>query len=508
MKLKNFMRTMTVVVMAALFAINAYSNCSEFPDAIKGVMVDYTDSIDGCGLMIESKGRVFNPQFFTPDLEEGDSILFAYNSTDSINTCMVGTTIELICFELIAQEDTIVPPDTIIDTLPEPVKECNTLGVVADLTGLDGCGLVIKTDTGTLEPHKLPEGVKLNAGDSIMFSYTLIDGAASICMVGPIISVDCYKVIGKVQNPISYHQISGSVIGDPDDVINDGIVIAFIAKGGRYYAVEKALIEDGKFTFPKLVEQDYILQAVPFNKDKLKYLPTYYVNKLSWKEAAIVTLDGDIIDLDIQLVYHKPRPKTGVGSISGTIKYADSTDYEKRIYQTDWSALKSGANLAQNIPVLLLDSESNVIDWTLTNANGEYEFASLENGIYTIRVEKAGVEEISEGLTIDDSSSAQNANLELDEGSLALTITSIALNNAEMILFPNPFDNVATLQLSETFEDAWLNIYNTNGQLVYNQKISSEQVELDASNFNNGIFMYRVTAEGDILGKGKFIVNK
>ena len=73
-------------------------------------------------------------------------------------------------------------------------KSCKHTGVIKDLTGLDGCGLVIESEGKTFEPAVLPEGLTLNAGDSIAFSYRAFDGA-SICMVGELIEVTCLQVI-------------------------------------------------------------------------------------------------------------------------------------------------------------------------------------------------------------------------------------------------------------------------------------------------------------------------
>lgn len=85
------------------------------------------------------------------------------------------------------------------ETMNGNSSKCIHIGVVKDLTGLDGCGLVIESDGETYEPVELPKGQKLNAGDSIRFSYTVFNGA-SICMVGKQIKVTCLEIT-KVANP-------------------------------------------------------------------------------------------------------------------------------------------------------------------------------------------------------------------------------------------------------------------------------------------------------------------
>ncbi|MBT8326971.1 MAG: hypothetical protein KJP21_04565 [Bacteroidia bacterium] len=80
------------------------------------------------------------------------------------------------------------------ETTSSRADKCSHVGVVKDLTGLDGCGYVIESDGETFEVAELPSGKQLFAGDSVQFSYTLFDGA-SICMVGKQIKVTCLEVI-------------------------------------------------------------------------------------------------------------------------------------------------------------------------------------------------------------------------------------------------------------------------------------------------------------------------
>jgi hypothetical protein len=76
-------------------------------------------------------------------------------------------------------------------------SHCDFLGTVVDYTGLDGCGLVIELDNGTvLEPLGLNSGNQVfKDGDRIWCSYTLIDTLASFCMAGQIARIDCIESV-------------------------------------------------------------------------------------------------------------------------------------------------------------------------------------------------------------------------------------------------------------------------------------------------------------------------
>ena len=62
-----------------------------------------------------------------------------------------------------------------------------------DLTGLDGCGMVLELSDGSrLEDANLSE-LNLTPADGlkVRVKYSDAPGMASICMVGPIVRVDC-----------------------------------------------------------------------------------------------------------------------------------------------------------------------------------------------------------------------------------------------------------------------------------------------------------------------------
>ena len=70
---------------------------------------------------------------------------------------------------------------------------CTHVGRVVDLSGLDGCGLIVETEDGQrFEPVNYPE--ILEEGQTIAFGYIASD-MASTCMVGPIIEFTCLEVI-------------------------------------------------------------------------------------------------------------------------------------------------------------------------------------------------------------------------------------------------------------------------------------------------------------------------
>lgn len=72
---------------------------------------------------------------------------------------------------------------------------CEFEGEVKDMTGLDGCGLMIVLGNGTrLQPAEIKDtSFQLKAGQKVKVSYTELKDRMSNCMSGKIARIDCIK---------------------------------------------------------------------------------------------------------------------------------------------------------------------------------------------------------------------------------------------------------------------------------------------------------------------------
>jgi len=70
-------------------------------------------------------------------------------------------------------------------------------GTVVNMKGLDGCGLNIRLDNGTiLEPTNIDDFPLIKVDSQrIQFTYQEVDNMASICMVGPMVKITCAEAI-------------------------------------------------------------------------------------------------------------------------------------------------------------------------------------------------------------------------------------------------------------------------------------------------------------------------
>lgn len=69
-------------------------------------------------------------------------------------------------------------------------------GIVKDYTGLDGCGLMIELDDGTvLEPVEIPDGYTLAEGQRVCITYEEAEDLGSYCMAGVIARITSIEVM-------------------------------------------------------------------------------------------------------------------------------------------------------------------------------------------------------------------------------------------------------------------------------------------------------------------------
>jgi hypothetical protein len=83
------------------------------------------------------------------------------------------------------------------------------------------------------------------------------------------------------------------------------------------------------------------------------------------------------------------------------------------------------------------------------------------------------------------------------------------INNILSIsLYPNPTHQSATLQFNNPQnENHTLTLYNTYGQLVREiNNITADKVTIGRQNLANGMYFFRLTAEGKLVGTGKLIM--
>lgn len=94
-------------------------------------------------------------------------------------------------------------------------------------------------------------------------------------------------------------------------------------------------------------------------------------------------------------------------------------------------------------------------------------------------------------------------------GNSTVGINESVNSKTKSIVYPNPFSENSTIYLSKPVKDARLAVYNTNGQIVSNQKnIQGQKIELGRSNLSNGIYFFQLQEYNTVISTGKLIVGE
>jgi len=83
-------------------------------------------------------------------------------------------------------------------------------------------------------------------------------------------------------------------------------------------------------------------------------------------------------------------------------------------------------------------------------------------------------------------------------------LTKIAAEEAHV--FPNPFQNETTIQLSKPVFNANVRLYTINGTLLQNRQFSGDSVTLKRGELSSGVYFYSITEENQVTVSGRVVV--
>jgi len=76
-----------------------------------------------------------------------------------------------------------------------------------------------------------------------------------------------------------------------------------------------------------------------------------------------------------------------------------------------------------------------------------------------------------------------------------------------MSVQPNPFSSVATINIdNQDMKDASFFLYDLNGRLIKQQAFSGNQFQLNRNDLADGMYLFKVLSEGQLVGNGKLTV--
>jgi hypothetical protein len=289
--------------------------------------------------------------------------------------------------------------------------------------------------------------------------------------------------VKKTESPVTETvELKVKVLAD-SMIVQSGYAVLF--KKGIRKAVASVLINDDALSFKGEKNSSYTVFVVPNRKLYPGYLPTYYINKLSWKNADFINLNDSV--QEIQVMLRKHRKYDGNGKITGNIHYEnadlkDSTLVKNGIY-TEKTGVYDGS--ACNIPVILFNGANEAIAWTVTDENGYYIFENIPSGNYTVLAETASASAES-AVNMDGELNQKNADLMLKSSEENTDVEQLSEDILQ--IYPNPVKDQCIIQVSHAGQ---MNLFTISGQLVKNQQLNSGSNLIVLDNLKQGIYILR-----------------
>lgn len=315
------------------------------------------------------------------------------------------------------------------------------------------------------------------------------------------------------QELLATSNISGSVRSIEGQTITEGEVTLWGIRplGTAYDSVGTYAYSGNQYLIPNVVLGDYIHWVIG---DLTQHLPSYYRNSFTWSAADTVELrqnvsgqDITMIDSPVDLVPDPANDNTINGVLEldtdnfppGTFNEGNRTLARRRVR-------RAGCGFSR---ALFVDRGADeevfeLIYYTLTDENGNFEAQNLPDGFYRLQIEYPGVPmdpnsfvefELGGGGTIDQNTLNLTAEVKPD-GVVVTKVeeTGIYRNYfKDLNVFPNPADDYLEITYERLNTDGiMVQVMDLNGAIQIEQEIPKgfdQRVELEVIHLTPGIYI-------------------
>ena len=248
----------------------------------------------------------------------------------------------------------------------------------------------------------------------------------------------------------------------------------------------------GYYWFTQVREGDYIVK-VGLTENSLNYnnyATSYHEKALHWDKANTLQLydTNYFVNVDLIELYGIGQ---GPGSISGFLTVSDK-DF-------------LNSSLVSEIEILLFDSNSNPLTFTITDESGNFAFENIPLGSYKLYAEATGFISFEVSVYLDENNqSVTNINLELYEQTIG-TEEYFEMKAAIGNIYPNPVREKFSVDIKlDNNAVLMIDIFNISGQKVKEQKINLNKGSHILS-FNSDVLPHGVYLLSIISGDRKII---
>ncbi len=285
---------------------------------------------------------------------------------------------------------------------------------------------------------------------------------------------------------------------------NANIAIAYLFRKINHawqYMDQREFWEYGYYWFvDKPIGEYLIIAELTENSiDYDYYAPSYYPNATSWKDASTFILSNDQqFAVNISL-YELSASTSGIGSISGFIVGGPSCDTNYNIN-------------THNVQVQLFNNSNELISYTYSDSQGNYEFTGLAMGNYFVVPEYTGkyTEKTSVIITDLDPNLVDIELIVHCSHTLGIHDLSSEYINLVEDIYPNPVVNNAYVRVTiKESSNFIIDIINQYGQTYYSNKkhltVGKHLLSFNTSSLTQGMYFLRITDNDNISSVRKFV---
>lgn len=404
------------------------------------------------------------------------------------------------------------------------------LKIVDDPIALAGNDTTVVADTGVFlsqaAAYNFNTVIWKTNGDGFFSDDTLVNptyfpgdtdiSLGAVLLIMTVTSECGYSTDSIIINIEPHFSVEGKLW---DDISNayQGNIVAFRKDEYNTRAIQKIhTVADGKFRFPKVMKGEYYIYGVPDTLNTEYLLPGYYAHKRRWQSAHIINVNANVYDLDITLSARDYILPAGIGLISGSLNMPSGSTINKEVYCEPWFdggskelCLNGGLS---NITVFLLTSDqSHILDFTLTDNQGNFYFGELPFGNYILGAELAGYISLpSENINLNPEHTAEtDVSISIQEGIIGATLKDTQKYPEFVDVYPNPAkENIVVVCDIKNEDQFSYVVYDRFGNDVSNYiSINSDSklgLSLNITHLKTGMYIGRIVSASGVY-KIKFL---
>ncbi|MEL7145431.1 MAG: PKD domain-containing protein, partial [Bacteroidota bacterium] len=285
----------------------------------------------------------------------------------------------------------------------------------------------------------------------------------------------CQEITVERANQTDSMYIHGSLFADLIPV-DAGVVELYQKDNEEWLKIAESVTDQGSFKFEDLSRGEYLMYARGNEQLHFAFIPTYFVNGISWTDAYHLQLDQSAVEVKITLIRAEGLNEEGEGKIAGRIINSEQGEQETVILLQDLISKR-------------------VLKWTMSDENQSFQFTDLPFGRYQIKMEKPG-DSFVKAFELTENA-PEILNFEMNPG--VVSDTDNELSQDFLKVFPTSVSEYLKIQNTRNYHQSLqIEFFSTAGNLVLSDHIhlgASQEHRVDLSGLQPGLLILRVRDE-------------